>query len=159
MSRLTVSRQTRESPVLRRVTVKRQVRPGHTSGRVIPRGISPTPGIAPSVSSSLSPRQHVSGARHFGADLARYAGGEQQQEEPQRATPNTPPPSTTPPRGASPARAPSTEPMHTEEEEQVNPGAGGFVPAPNLGGDGATSSQPGTGELFAFCPCSFFFSV
>ena len=37
-----MNRQTYESPITRRVTMKRQVWPGHTSGRVTPRGISPT---------------------------------------------------------------------------------------------------------------------
>nr|XP_045083538.1 plectin-like [Aegilops tauschii subsp. strangulata] len=69
------------------------------------------------------------------------AGGERQQEEPPRATPNTPPPSTTPPRGASPARASTTEPTHMEEEASL--GAGGSAQATNAGREGATSSQPG----------------
>jgi hypothetical protein len=112
------------------------------------------PGAAPSVSSSLTPRQRVLGIRSLGADLAVVAGGGQQQEEPLRATPNTPPPSTTPPRGASPARAPSTEPMHTEEEE-ANSGAGGFASAPDVGGEGVSASQPGTGKSLAFRLCSF----
>nr|XP_020200999.1 serine/arginine repetitive matrix protein 1-like [Aegilops tauschii subsp. strangulata] len=68
--------------------------------------------------------------------------GERLQEEPPRANPNTPPPSTTPPRGASPARASTTEPTHMEEEG-ASLSAGGFVPATNVGGEGATSSQPG----------------
>lgn len=45
-----------------------------------------------------------------------------------------PPPSSTPPRGASPARAPSTEAMPTEEEEE-NAGAGGFPSVPDFGGE------------------------
>ena len=45
--------------------------------------------------------------------------------------------------------------MRTEEEE-VNPGAGGSVPVPDVGGEGATLSQLGTGELFAFRPYPFF---
>lgn len=44
-----------------------------------------------------------------------------------------------------------------EEEEETNLDAGGSAPAPNAGGEGATSSQPDVGELLAFCPCSFFF--
>nr|XP_020186719.1 tropomyosin-1, isoforms 33/34-like [Aegilops tauschii subsp. strangulata] len=67
---------------------------------------------------------------------------ERRQEEPPRASPTTPPPSTTPPRGASPARMPDIEPMRTEE---VDMGAGGSIPATDVGGEGTTSSQPGTG--------------
>nr|XP_040258258.1 translation initiation factor IF-2-like [Aegilops tauschii subsp. strangulata] len=74
-----------------------------------------------------------------------FAGEERQQEEPPRATPNMPPPSTTPPRGASPARASTTEPTPMEEEEEMNLGAGGSSPALNVGGEGATSSQPSAG--------------
>nr|XP_020191231.1 nucleolar and coiled-body phosphoprotein 1-like [Aegilops tauschii subsp. strangulata] len=80
---------------------------------------------------------------HLGADLAGFAGGEQQQEEPLRAAPDTRPPSITPPKGASPARAPTTEPTRTEEEE-VSFGAGGSVSATNVGGEGTTSSHLGT---------------
>nr|XP_020178965.2 tol-Pal system protein TolA-like [Aegilops tauschii subsp. strangulata] len=69
--------------------------------------------------------------------------GEQQQEEPLRVAPDMPPPSTMPPRGASPARAPTDEPTHTEEED-ASLGAGGSVPATNVGGEGTTSSQLGT---------------
>nr|XP_020173584.1 uncharacterized protein LOC109759167 [Aegilops tauschii subsp. strangulata] len=43
-----------------------------------------------------------------------FAGEERQQEEPPRATSNMPLLSTTPPRGASPARASTTEPTHME---------------------------------------------
>ena len=43
------------------------------------------------------------------------------------------------------------------EEEEANLGVGGSAPATNAGGEGATSSQPGVGKLFAFCLCSFFF--
>nr|XP_040253432.1 uncharacterized protein LOC109765811 [Aegilops tauschii subsp. strangulata] len=56
------------------------------------------------------------GARVLGANLAGFAGGERQQEEPLRAALGMPPPSTTPPRGASPARAPTAEPTRMEEE-------------------------------------------
>nr|XP_020173330.1 uncharacterized protein LOC109758880 [Aegilops tauschii subsp. strangulata] len=54
-----------------------------------------------------------------------------------------PPPSTTPPRGAFPARTPDIEPMRTEEE--VHMGVGGSIPATDVGGEGTTSSLPGTG--------------
>nr|XP_020191277.1 myristoylated alanine-rich C-kinase substrate-like [Aegilops tauschii subsp. strangulata] len=67
---------------------------------------------------------------------------ERQQEEPPRATPNTPPQSTTPPRGASPARMPTTEPTHMEEEG-AGMGTGGFVPTMNVGREG-NASQLGT---------------
>nr|XP_020161781.1 probable E3 ubiquitin-protein ligase IRF2BPL [Aegilops tauschii subsp. strangulata] len=69
--------------------------------------------------------------------------GEGQQEEPLKAAPDTPPPLTTPPRGASPARAPTAEPMRMEEGE-ASLGAGGSVPTTNVGGEGTTSSQLGT---------------
>src|SRR3954470_783826 len=84
------------------------------------------------------------GARCYDAYLAGFVGGEWQQEEPQRATPKTPSLSTTPPRGASPARASSTEP--TPMEEEGNSGAGDSATAPNAGGEGTSASQPGTGE-------------
>ena len=90
------------------------------------------------------------GARSLGADLAGFTGGERQQEEPPGATPNTPPPSTT--------RAPSTEPTRTEEEE-VNLGGSGSIPATNVGGEGTTSSQLGTGTWPASYPCLFFFFI
>nr|XP_040256308.1 fibrous sheath CABYR-binding protein-like [Aegilops tauschii subsp. strangulata] len=69
------------------------------------------------------------------------AGEERQQEEPLRATLNTPPPSAMRPQRASPARAPSTEPTPMEEETDL--GAGGPTLATKVGGEGATSSQPG----------------
>ena len=113
------------------------------------------PTSAPSVSPSLTPPLMNFGVWIFDADLAGFAGEERQQEEPPRATPKFPPPSTTPPRGASPARASTTQPTHMEEEE-ANLGAGGSAPATNADGEGATSSQPGVGKLFAFYPYSFF---
>nr|XP_020160703.1 uncharacterized protein LOC109746002 [Aegilops tauschii subsp. strangulata] len=67
--------------------------------------------------------------------------GERQQEEQLRATPNTPPPSTTPPRGLSLARASTAKPTRMEEGE-ASLGAGGSVPATNVGAEGTTSSQP-----------------
>nr|XP_020188330.1 uncharacterized protein LOC109774021 [Aegilops tauschii subsp. strangulata] len=79
----------------------------------------------------------------LGADLAGFAGGERQQEEPLRAAPDTPPPSTTPPRGVSPARASTAEPTRMEEEG-ASMGNGGSVPATNVGGEGTTSPQLGT---------------
>nr|XP_040256265.1 uncharacterized protein LOC120973990 [Aegilops tauschii subsp. strangulata] len=82
------------------------------------------------------------GARILGADLVGIVGGERQQEEPLRATPNTPPPSTTTPRGASRTRASTARPTHMEEEE-ASLGAGGSVPATNVGGEGI-ASQVGT---------------
>nr|XP_020186149.1 uncharacterized protein CG45076-like [Aegilops tauschii subsp. strangulata] len=80
-------------------------------------------------------------AKRAKASTSDKAPAERQQQEPPRATPNTPPLSTMPPRGASPARASTTKPMHMEEGE-VNLGAGGSAPATNAGGEGATSSQP-----------------
>ena len=62
---------------------------------------------------------------------------------------------TMPPRGASPARVLDTEPMRTEEEE-VDLGTGGPVPATDVGGEGATSSHPSTGEAPVFPFSSFF---
>ena len=108
---------------------------------------------------TLPPVDMCLGHDTFGADLARYAGGEQQQKEPQRATPNTPPPLTTPPRGASPVRAPGTGPTHMEEEEDL--GAGGFASMPNIGGEGTSVSQPGTGTVSRspFVPASFSFRL
>nr|XP_020163843.1 tol-Pal system protein TolA-like [Aegilops tauschii subsp. strangulata] len=47
-----------------------------------------------------------------------------------------------PPRGVSSTRVPSTEPTRTEEEE-VNLGGSGSIPATNIGGEGTTSSQLG----------------
>nr|XP_040256440.1 uncharacterized protein LOC109744165 [Aegilops tauschii subsp. strangulata] len=82
---------------------------------------------------------------NLGADLAGFAGGEQQQEEPLRAALDTPPPLTTPPRGASPSRTPTDGPTRTEEEE-ASLGAGGSIPATDIGGEGTTSSQLGTGK-------------
>ena len=51
-------------------------------------------------------------------------------------------------------QAPAVLPRRRTLAEKGVPPLG---PAPNLGGEGATSSEPGTGELFALCPCSFFF--
>ena len=123
-----------------------------------------SPDDSPRCSPRFSPQREFTthfpsvcvGARSLGADLAGFVGGEWQQEEPLRDTHNTPPPSTTPPRGASPTRAPSTEPMHMEEEEE-NLGGSGSIPATNVGGEGTTSSQLGTGTWPASCPCLFFF--
>ena len=127
-----------------------------------PAGTSSTPLVMES-SPDSSPRrspQHAFvtrslstcvGVRSLGADLVVVVVGGRKQDEPLRATPNTSP------RGASQARAPSTEPMRTMEEEEANPGADGSIPAPNVGGEEATPSQSGTGELFALCPYSFFF--
>nr|XP_040243972.1 leucine zipper putative tumor suppressor 2-like [Aegilops tauschii subsp. strangulata] len=83
------------------------------------------------------------GVRILGADLAGFAGGERQQEEPLRAALDMPPPSTMPPRGASPARAPTAEPTRTEEEE-ASLDVGGSVSATNIGTEGNTSNQFGT---------------
>nr|XP_020151684.1 uncharacterized protein LOC109736877 [Aegilops tauschii subsp. strangulata] len=107
--------------------------------------ISPdsSPRLRPQRASTTYSSSMCAGVRSFGTDLAMAAGGGRQQEEPPRATPNTPPPSTRPPRGASPARAPSTEPMRTEEEE-VDSSTGGSVPATDVGGEGGAYSQPST---------------
>ena len=45
------------------------------------------------------------------------------------------------------------------EEEEENLGAGGFASTPNVGGEGTSISQPGTGtgKSFAIRPCFFFF--
>ena len=98
----------------------------------------------------------------LGADLAGFAGGERQHEEPLRAAPNTPPPSTTPPRGVSPARKPTAEPTRMEEEG-ASMGASGSIPATNVGGEGTTSPQLGTGNLPASRPSlslpAIFFSL
>nr|XP_040252404.1 uncharacterized protein LOC120969315 [Aegilops tauschii subsp. strangulata] len=82
----------------------------------------------------------------LGTNLGGFAGGERQEEEPLRATPDMPPLSTTPPRGASPARAPTAEPTRMEEEG-ANMGAGGSVPATNVGEEGSTCSHLGTDPL------------
>ena len=45
------------------------------------------------------------------------------------------------------------------EEEEENLGTGGFASVPNVGGEGTSASQPGTGKSFAFRPCSFSFQI
>nr|XP_020184561.1 nucleolar and coiled-body phosphoprotein 1-like [Aegilops tauschii subsp. strangulata] len=108
-----------------------------STGDKAPVGISSTPLVVGS-SPESSPRRSP-----------RFSPQQRQQEEPPRATPKLPPPSTTPPRGASPARASTYEPMPMEEEEEMNLGAGGSTPTTNVGGEGATSSQPGAGASSA----------
>ena len=45
------------------------------------------------------------------------------------------------------------------EEEEENLGTGGFASTPNVGGEGTSISQPGTGtgKSFTVHPCFFFF--
>ena len=57
------------------------------------------------------------------------------------------------------ARALDTEPMRTKEEEDVDLGTGGPVPTRDVGGEGATSSQPGTGESSILPYCSSFLNL
>ena len=79
------------------------------------------------------------GVRILIADLAGFAEGEQQQEEPLRATPDMLPPPTTPTRGVSPTRA-STNEATRMEEEVVGTCTGDSVLATDVSGEGDASS-------------------